>query len=413
MTALLSRRSVLAGSAALGLSAPFVRPSRAASPGLRLGCLTDLNGPYADLSGKGSVAAIKLAIEDFAMLRPDIPVDLLVADFSLKPDVGLGIMGDWFDNKGVDAVLDIPMSALALAAARVFEEKNKVGLVTSAATSKLTREGCGPNHVQFSSDTFALAAALVKTIVKQGGDSWFFLYPNYELGKSMVGDASRAATESGAKVLGSVGYAFPGTNDFSSYLLQAQSSGAKVICLANAGQETVASIKQAREFGLLNGGTVLAIPFMGEPAIASLGLEAAQGIYFSTPFYWEQTAGTRAFADRWQAIVPNQRPNKNFANAYAGALHYLKVAAAMGVEAAKADGRAAIAQMKVTPTDDTLFGRASIRADGQAMHDMLLLKIKAPAESREIWDFCQIVGTLPAEQATRPLHEGGCKLIPA
>lgn len=409
MSVVVSRRAVLAGS--MALATPFVRSARAAVPGLKLGCLCDLNGPYADLSGKGSAGAIRLAMEDFAALHPDIPVELLVSDFSLKPDVGLSIMRDWFDTRGVDAVLDIPMSALALASARLFQEKNKVGVVTSAATSKLTRENCGPNHVQFSSDTFALAASLVKAILRQGGESWFFLYPDYELGKSMVADASRAVTDSGGKVVGSVGYAFPGTNDFSSYLVQAQSSGAKVICLANAGEDSVNSIKQAREFGLLQNGSLLAVPFMGEPAAHALGLEAAQGIYFSAPFYWDRNSGTRAFAERILAFTPNTRPNKNWANAYSGALHYLKVAAAMGVAAAKSDGRAVVAHMKATPVEDPLFGHAGIRADGMILHDMLLLKIKSPAESRQEWDLCGIVGTTPAAEAARPLSEGGCKLI--
>ncbi len=407
----LSRRRLLSGSATAALSAPFVRPARAAAPGIRLGCLTDMNGPYADLTGKGSVGSIKLAIEDFNRLHPDIPVELLVADFSLKPDVGLNILRRWLDVDGVDAVLDFPMSALALASVRVFEEKNKVGLITSAATSELTRGSCGPNHVQFSSDTYCLAASLVKALVQQGGSTWFFVMPNYELGKSMVSDASRAVTEAGATILGTVNYAFPGTTDFSSVLLQAQSSGAKVICLANAGEDLTNTIKQAREFGILKGGTVLAVPFLGEPTIHSLGLAAAQGSYFPSPFYWDRDAGSHAFSDRLQAFVPNQKPNKNFANAYAGALHYLKVAASMGVIAAKADGRAAVQQMKAIPFDDSLFGRGRIREDGQVMHDMLLLKIKAPSESQAPWDYCQIVEVLPAEQAVRPLGQGGCKLV--
>ncbi len=409
-----SRRAFLAAGVATGmLAAPFIRSARAASPGLKLGCLTDLNGPYADLTGQGSIGSIKLAIEDFGKLHPEIPVELTYADFSLKPDTGLSIMRGWLDNDGVDAVLDFPMSALALAAGRVLEEKNKVGLITSAATSELTRGGCGPNHIQFASDTYALAASLVKTIVQQGGDSWFFILPNYELGKSMVSDASRAVVEAGGKVVGTVAYAFPGTTDFSSYLLQAQNSGAKVLCLANAGDETITSVKQAAEFGLLSGGMKLAIPFMAEPAIKALGLKAAQGIYFSAPFYWDKNAGTRGFSDRLVKLVPNQRPNKNFANAYSGALHYLKAAAAMGVEKAKADGRAAVLQMKAMPTHDALFGVGNIRLDGQAMRDMLLLKVKSPEQSHDPFDYCSIELQIGAQQAARPLAEGGCKLVKA
>ena len=406
MPAQISRRLLLSGAA---LAAPFIHRAEAAEA-LRLGCLTDLNGPYSDLTGKGSIGSIRLAIEDFGKLRPDIPVELVTADFGLKPDAGLAILRRWYDVEGVDAVLDFPMSALALAAVRVFEDKNKVGLITSAATSELTRGACGPNHVQFASDTFCLAAALVKSLIQQGGDTWFFIMPNYELGKSMVADASRVVTESGAKIIGTVTYAFPGTTDFSSVLLEAQSSGAKVLCLANAGDDLANTVKQAREFGVLKGGRVLAAPFLGEPTIHSIGLAAAGGSYFPSPFYWEKSAGTRAFAERLLALVPNQRPNKNFANAYAGAFHYLKVAAAMGVSRAKADGRAVVQAMKDTPLDDTLFGPGTIRRDGQAMHDMLLLQVKTAAESREAWDYCRIVETLPAEQAVRPLGQGGCRL---
>ncbi len=409
MPACLSRRHALSGLGAVASAAPFIGRARAAE-GIRLGCLTDLNGPYADLTGKGSIGSIRLAIEDFGKLHPEIPVELLTADFNLKPDAGLSILRRWYDVEGVDAVLDFPMSALALAAVRVFEEKNKVGLITSAATSELTRGACGPNHIQFASDTFCLAASLVKSLVQQGGDTWFFIMPNYELGKSMVADASRAVTESGAKVSGTATYAFPGTTDFSGVLLEAQSSGAKVLCLANAGEDLANTIKQAREFGMLNAGLVLAVPFLGEPTIHSVGLAAAAGSYFPVPFYWEKDAGTRDFADRLLALVPNQRPNKNFANAYAGAFHYLKVAAAMGVGRAKADGRAAIQAMKDTPLDDTLFGHGTIRRDGQAMHDMMLLQVKTAAQSGGPWDYCRIVETLPAEQVVRPLAQGGCKL---
>ncbi len=403
----LSRRTLLAASA---LAMPFV--ARAATqPGLKLGCLTDLNGPYAELTGQGSISAIKLAIEDFSREHPDVPVEMVSADFGLKPDVGMTILRRWLDVDGVDAVLDFPMSALALAATTVFQEKNKVGLVTSAATSDLTRGSCGPNHIQFASDTFALAASLVKNLVQQGGDSWFFVMPNYELGKSMVADASRVVTEVGAKIVGTVTYAFPGTTDFSSVLLQAQSSGAKVICFANAGEDLTNSLKQAREFGLTGSGKVLAVPFMGEPTIKSLGLADAGGGYFPSPFYWDRDAGCRAFSARMAASLPDSRPNKNNANAYAGALHYLRVAAAMGTAKAKADGRAAVQAMKDTKMHDPLFGDSSVRADGQVLHDMLLLKIKTPGQSKEKWDICSIESVLPAEQATRPLSAGECKMV--
>lgn len=408
----LSRRTLLATAGGAALALPFAGRAKAAT-GFKLGCLTDLNGPYAAISGKGVVAALQLAIEDFGKLHPGIPVELAVADFGLKADVGLGILNNWLDRDGVDAVTDFPLSPLALASGRVFEQKNKVGLITSAASSELTRGGCGPNHVQFSTDTFAFAASLVKSIVQQGGDSWFFILPNYEFGKSMVADAGRAVTEAGAKVLGQVAYPFPGTTDFSSALLQAQSSGAKVICFANAGDDLTNCLKQAREFHVPSAGGILAAPFMGEPTINAIGLEAAQGTYFSSPFYWDTNAGTRAWSDRHTALLPGQRPNKNFANAYSGALHYLKVAAIMGVDAAKQDGRAVVAAMKAMPMQDPLFGACVIRADGYAPRDMLLLQIKQPAASHAPWDFCNIVSTMQGNQAARPLGEGGCRLVHA
>lgn len=405
----LSRRILL--STAIVLATPFVARA-AAQPGLKLGCLTDLNGPYAGLTGQGSISAIRLAMEDFSREHPNVPVELVSADFGLKPDVGMTVLRRWLDVEGVDAVLDFPMSALALAATTVFREKNKVGLVTSAATSDLTRGSCGPNHIQFASDTFALAASLVKNLVQQGGDSWFFIMPNYELGKSMVADASRVVTEVGAKIFGTVTYAFPGTSDFSSVLLQAQSSGAKVICFANAGEDLTNSLKQAREFGI-GPDKVLAVPFMGEPTIKSLGLASAGDGYFPAPFYWDRNPGCRAFAARMAVTLPDLRPNKNNANAYAGALHYLRVAATIGTDKAKADGRATVAQMKATPMHDPLFGDSSIRADGQVLHDMLLLRIKTPAQSKERWDVCSIESVLPAEQATRPLSAGECRMVRA
>ena len=409
MAGRVSRRALLVGATA-ALAAPAV--ARAATqPGLKLGCLTDLNGPYADLTGRGSIAAIKLAVEDFGRERPDVPVETVNADFGLKPDTGMAILRRWLDVDGVDAVLDFPMSALAIGATTVFQEKNKVGLITSAATSELTRGSCGPNHVQFASDTFALAASLVKNLVQGGGTSWFFVMPNYELGKSMVGDASRVVVEVGGSVVGTVADAFPGTSDLYSVLLQAQARAAQGFCVANAGDDLTNCLKQAREFDIGGAGRLLAVPFMGEPTIKALGLADAGGGYFPSPFYWDRDEGCRAFSARMAALLPDQRPNKNNANAYAGALHYLRVAAAMGTEAAKADGRAVVRKMKETPMHDTLFGSSAIRADGQALHDMLLLRIKTPAQSRERWDICSIESVLPAEQATRPLSLGECKMV--
>ena len=406
-----SRRSLLTASLAAALPAPFIGRGVAAEPTIKLGCLTDLNGPYSDLVGKGTVGSIRLAIEDFHRASPDIPVELLVSDFSLKPDVGLSIMRGWFDKDGVDAIIDVPLSSLALAAPSVLEEKNKVGLFTSPATGDVTRGACGPNHVMFAPGTYCLAASLVKAVIQRGGDTWFFILPDYAMGKSMVADATHAVTEAGGKVVGSVAHPFPGPGDYSSYLLQAQSSGAKVICLANAGKDASDCMKQAHEFGLTGGGRMLAVPFLGDTTIHALGLPVAQNIFWSSPFYWNRDAGTRAFSERFTALVPDREPNKECANAYSGALHYLQAMAALGVAKGKADGRAAVAQMKAMPVVDPLFGRSVIRQDGQTLRDMLLLQVKTPAESHGPWDSCNILGVLPANGLYPPLGDGGCKLV--
>ncbi len=412
MRGTLTRRPLLAALGLAVLPTPFIARSVAAEPTVRLGCLTDLNGPYADLVGKGTVGSIKLAIEDFHRLHPDIPVELLVADFSLKPDVGLAIMRRWFDNEGVDAIIDVPLSSLALGAVPVLEEKNKVGLFTSPATGDLTRGDCGPNHVQFSPGTYCLAASLVKAILARGGETWFFILPDYAMGKSMVADATRVVEQGGGKVVGSVAHPFPGTGDYSSYLLQAQSSGAKVICLANAGNEASDTMKQAHEFGLTGKGRILAVPFLGDTTIHALGLDVAQEAYWSSPFYWDRNVATRAFADRLSALAPDRKPNKECAAAYSGALHYLKSVAALGV-GRKRDGRAVVEEMKAMPVEDSLFAPSTVRADGQVLRDMLLLQVKAPPASHGAWDSCNILSVLLADGLYVPLNEGGCKLVHA
>ena len=409
----ITRRSLLAASGVSALSAPpFINRSRASEAPVRIGCLTDLNGPYADLVGEGSIGSIKLAIEDFHLLHPDIAVDLVSADFGLKPDVGLMITRSWMDKDGVDALIDVPLSSLALGVVSVLEEKNKVGLFTAPATTDLTRGACGPNHVHFAPGTYCLAASVVKAILGRGGDSWFFIFPDYTLGKSMTADATRVVTEAGGKVLGSVAHPFPSSGDFSSYLLAAQHSGAKVICVCNAGKDASDTIKQAHEFGLTGKGLILAVPFLGDTTIVTIGQDVAQDIYWATPFYWDRNDATRAFSRRLEPLASNRKPNKECAAAYSGALHYLKSVAALGV-GRKQDGRAVIAHMKANPVEDSLFSPTTIRADGQALRDMLLLQVKPPAASHGKWDTCSILNVLPADGLYVPLSTGGCKLIHA
>jgi branched-chain amino acid transport system substrate-binding protein len=413
MQRFISRRSLLVGSGLAALSLPLLpTPAWAGGPTIRIGCLTDLNGPYSDLVGKGTVGSVRLAIEDFHRLHPDIAVDLLVADFAIKPDVGLMIARGWFDRDDVDAIIDVPLSPLALGAVAVLEEKNKVGLFTSPATSELTRSACGPNHVQFAPGTYCLAASLVKAILARGGDTWFFILPDYAMGKTMTADATRVVTDGGGKVLGTVAHPFPGNGDFSSYLLAAQNSGAKVICIASAGQDASDTVKQAHEFGLTGKGLILAVPFLGDSTIHAIGLEAAQAAYWSSPFYWDRNAATRAFGERLSVLAPDRKPNKECAAAYSGALHYLKAVAALGVEQ-KADGRAVVAKMKAMPVEDQLYAPSTIRADGQVMRDMLLLQVKTPAQSHGEWDSSSVLGDVPAQGLYPPLGEGRCKMVHA
>jgi len=316
------------------------------------------------------------------------------------------------DKDAVDALIDMPLSTLALGLVPALEARNKVGLMTSPATSDLTRASCGPNHVQFAPGTYCLAASLIKAILRRGGDTWFFIFPDYALGRSMVADATPVVAAAGGKVLGSVAHPFPSQGDYSSYLLAAQASGAKVICICSAGTEASDTIKQAHEFGLTGKGVILAVPFLGDSTIRAIGLDAAQDIYWSTPFYWDRDAGTRAFSDRLEAQVPNRRPNKECAAAYSGALHYLKSVAALGIDSRR-DGRAVVAQMKATPIEDTLFAPSTIRVDGQVTRDMLMLQVKHPVASKGSWDTCSIVSTLPADGLYAPLGTSGCKLIHA
>ncbi len=411
MSGFVSRRRLISGAVACGVSAPFIAKARPATPRIKLGCLTDLNGPYAAISGQGTVAAIKLAVEDFHRIQPDIAVDVVVADFSLKADVGLSILRSWFDTDGVDAIFDVPSSAVALASVSLLEAKNKVGLFTTALTSDLSRGSCGPNHLQFSSDTYKIAKSAVKAITVQGGMSWYILAPDYEFGRSMASDAAQVVTDAGGQVLGSVAFPFPTTTDFSSYLLQAQGSGAKVVCFAAGGNDVINFVKQFTEFGLGRSGTILAAPLMSESVIKGVGLEIAQGTLFPNPFYWDRDDGTRSFAKRLVAMAPDHWASINPANAYSAAFNYLKTAASLGVDTAKADGRAVVERMKMTGVDDTVFGPGKIRQNGEVLRNMLLLKVKNPAESKGPWDYCTIVQTVPADTTSRPVDRSLCKLM--
>jgi branched-chain amino acid transport system substrate-binding protein len=412
MSARFSRRSLLSTTLAAGatLALPHGR-ARAATP-IRIGVLTDMSGPYAADSGQGSIVAAQLAIEDFAKLHPEIAVELISADMQDKPDVAASIAGKWFDRDGVDVVVDVPVSSAALAVAGVARQKNKVAIL-NPGTSELTGKACGPNHVHWAFDTYSLAASTGKAVLAEGGKSWYFIQADYAFGASLVADASGIIQAGGGKVMGAVKYPFPGTTDFSSYLLQAQSSGAKVIALANAGADAANSIKQANEFGITQGGARLAALLCFISQIHGIGLQAAQKLLLTEAFYWNLNDATRALSARFAAKMNGAKPGTIQAGTYSGVLHYLKAVAAMGVDAAKANGAAAVQEMKKLPTDDAAFGKGRVREDGRKIHDMHLFQVKTPAESKEPWDIYKLVRTTPGEEAFRPLNAGGCPMVHA
>jgi branched-chain amino acid transport system substrate-binding protein len=403
----ISRRSLLCGAAAATL--PFGR-ARASTP-IRIGVLTDLAGPYADDSGQGSIVAAKLAIEDFAKMHGDIAVELISADFQSKPDVAASKAAAWYDRDGIDLIVDVPVSSAALAVAGVAKQKNKAAIF-NAGTSDLTTRACSPNHAHWAFDTYSLAYSTSRAVVAEGGDSWFFIQANYAFGASLVADSSAIVEKSGGRVKGVVKYPFPETSDFSSFLLQAQSSGARVVAFASAGADTANLVKQAGEFGLKSDKSIkLASLLCFIPQIHALGLKDGEGLLTSETFYWDLNDQTRAFTERYSPQVGGAKPCTIQVGCYSGVLHYLKAVAALGVDAAKASGAATIAKMKEIPTDDPVFGRGRLREDGRKIHDVHLFQVKAPNESTRPWDYYRFIRTTPGEEAYRPLAAGQCPLI--
>jgi branched-chain amino acid transport system substrate-binding protein len=402
-------RRTLMGGAAAALSAPAARAQGSSNTQtIRVGVLTDLSGPYRDLAGPNSVACVRQAVQEFTAGK-DMKVDVLEADFQNSPDVGVTIARQWFDQQGVDVIVDVLNSAVALAVSGIARTKNKVALIC-AATTELTGRQCSPNTVQWSHDTWMLAKSTATSILKGGGDTWFLITPNYAFGHQLAQDATRFIIEGGGKVLGSAVYPFPETTDFSAYLLQALASGAKVLGFCTAGADTVNGVKQAHEFGL-NQKMLLAAMLMTVADVHALGSATAQGLRLTESFYWDLNERTRAFADRLRPRIGEARPTMFQAGDYSAMLHYLKAATDMGVAAAKADGRAAVARMKAIPTDDDCFGKGYIRIDGRKIHPSYLFEVKSPAESQHQWDLYKLIATTPAEEAFRPLSEGGCPLV--
>ena len=401
---MLNRRTLLAAAAAAPMAS---RRARAQSKVVRLGVLNDQSGPYRDIGGMQSVNAVRQAVAEFG---GGMQVEVLFADHQNKPDVGAGIARQWYDQDGVSIILDVPTSSVALAVNNVARDKNRILLDCGAATSDLTGSQCTPCTIHWSYDTYMLARSTGGAMVKAGGDSWYFVTADYVFGQQLQRDASMFVKAAGGKVAGASPYPFPGTSDFSSFLLSAQSSGAKVLGLANSGADTINSIKQAAEFGLTSTMKIAAL-LMYINDVHGLGLEQAQGLNLTESFYWDMNDSTRAFTKRFQARMPNVAPNMNNAGSYAGALHFLKAVQTLGGPAAALDGAAVVAQMKATPTEDDAFGKGSIRSDGMALVPSYLFQVKTPAESKYPWDYYKLVATTPADQAWKPLAEGGCPLI--
>ncbi len=409
----ITRRALLATVPLLGATGARAATEAPVDP-VRIGVLTDLSGPYRDVTGPTSVACVRQAAAEFTRMLPGIAIEVIAGDHQNKADIGVAIVREWFDRGGVDMVIDVPTSSVALAVAAVAAEKNKVYVNSGAGTPDLTGSACNANTVKWTFDTYMLAKSTATAVVREGGQSWFFITPDYVFGHQLQRDATRFLTASGGTVLGAAVYPFPETTDFSSYLVQARASGAKVIAFCNAGNDTVNSIKQAREFGLGGPGQMLAGLLASLGVVHSLGLEAGRDLLLTESFYWNLNQRTRAFTSRLLAGSGGTiYPNMAQAGCYAGALHYLKAVAALGVAQAREDGAGVVAEMKRLPYDDDAFGQGLIRADGRALVPAYLFRVKSPPESTGPWDLYRLIATLPGEQAAPPLAEEHCKLIPA
>ena len=377
-----------------------------AETSVKVGVLNDRSGVYADIAGAGSVIAAQMAVEDFQAAQKGIKVEIVSADHQNKPDIGSNIARQWYDQDGVDLILDVPTSSVALAVSQVTREKNKVFIDSGAGASTLTGSQCSPNTIHWAYDTYALAKGTASAMLKAGGKSWFFLTADYAFGHALESDAAALVTKEGGTVLGSVNVPFPAT-DFSSFLLEAQASKADVVGLANAGGDTINAIKQASEFGLTQGGQKLAGLLVFLSDVHALGLQAAQGLDLTAAFYWDMNDKTRAWSKRFAARDNGTMPTMIHAGVYASLLHYLKA-----VDELKGkDPKAVLAKMKATPTDDDLFGKGTIRPDGRVIHDMYLFQVKTPAESKGPYDYYKLLATIPGDQAFRPMSEGGCPLV--
>jgi branched-chain amino acid transport system substrate-binding protein len=376
---------------------------------VKIGALSDQSGLYADLGGPGSTLAAQMAAEDSGLQAKGWKIDIVSGDHQNKPDIGTTIARQWLDVDKVDVIVDVPNSGVALAVNNVIKEKNAVYINSGAATSDLTNAQCSPNTVHWTYDTYMLAHTTGQALVKAGGDTWFFLTADYAFGAALERDTTAVITANGGKVVGGVKHPL-NTSDFSSFLLQAQSSKAKIIGLANAGGDTTNSIKQAAEFGIVKGGQKLAALLLFLTDIKAIGLETAQGLNFTETFYWDLNDDTRAFSKKFSARMKNGAPPTMVqAGVYAGLLHYFKALDALGGN--PHDGIKVVDKMKSIPTDDTLFGKGEIQPNGRTIHSAYLFEVKKPSESKGAWDFYKLIGTVPGDQAFTPLSESKCALL--
>jgi branched-chain amino acid transport system substrate-binding protein len=406
MTTMLARHiAALMACAALGLAAPALAQDK----NVKIGVLNDMSSLYADIGGPNSVVAIKMAVEDSGLPAKGWTIEVLSGDHQNKPDIGVNIARQWIDAEKVDAIADTPNSGVALAVSTVVREKNAVLLNSGAASADLTGKACSPNTISYTYDTYMLANGTGKALTKAGGDSWFFLTADYAFGQALERDTSAVVTANGGKVLGDVKHPI-NTSDFSSFLLQAQASKAKVVGLANAGGDTTNAIKQASEFGIVAGGQKLAALLLFITDVHALGLKTAQGLTFTESFYWDMNDQTRAWSKRFEKLSPKgTMPSMTVAGNYAAVLHYLKVLEALGSN--PHDGAKVVAKMKEIPTDDPLFGKGPLRADGRRIIPAYLFEVKKPDESKYPWDYYKLVATIAPEDAAVPIEKSECPLI--
>jgi len=405
MTLPIERRTMLAGLAASTLAAAVTGPALAQAGPLRIGVLGDFSSVGRDNSGPGSLEAARMAVEEFGPIVLGRRVEVISADHQQKPDIGLQIARQWFDTGGVAAIADLPNTSVAIAVAELARERQRIALIAGAGSSEITNKQCSPNTVHFGFDTYALAKVATQPIIAEGGDSWFFIAADYTFGAQLEADARKFIREAGGKVLGSVKLPVA-TTDFSSALLQAQASGAKVVALANAGADTSNALKQAAEFRLAQAGQRIVSLELFVTDIDAAGLEVAQGAYFTTASYWDMTPRTRVWSQRFFDRV-HLMPTMSHTSVYGSVLHYLK-----GVQAAGTDESGKVmAAMRAIPIQDAFIENATLRADGRVMREMYLARVKTPQESKKPWDYAAILKTVPAESAFRPVSDSVCPLV--